>query len=119
MIAASINLALGNAGLMLMLASMTFGALSTAFSIRTGNTRTLRLAPRYAWLGLAGAVLAVVMMQRALITRDDFHPSHWLRATGICHSRTRSSECGSWISWSPEARPTTSRRVSNWKERCK
>ncbi len=70
MIAASLNLALGNAGLMLMLASMTFGALSTAFSIRTGNTRTLRLAPRYAWLGLAGAVLAVVMMQRALITRD-------------------------------------------------
>ena len=70
MIAASLNLALGNAGLMLMLASMTFGALSTAYSIRTGNTRTLRLAPRYAWLGLAGAVLAVVMMQRALITRD-------------------------------------------------
>ena len=31
-------------------------ALSTAFSIRTGNARTLRLAPRYAWLGLAGAV---------------------------------------------------------------
>jgi hypothetical protein len=27
-------------------------------------------AGRYAWLGLAGAVLAVVMMQRALITRD-------------------------------------------------
>ena len=70
MIAASLNLALGNAGLMLMLAAMTFGALSTAFSIRTGNTRTLRMAPRYAWLGLAGAVLAVVMMQRALITRD-------------------------------------------------
>jgi cytochrome c-type biogenesis protein CcmF len=70
MTAASLNLALGNAGLMLMLASMTFGALSTAFSIRTGNARTLRLAPRYAWLGLAGAVLAVAMMQRALITRD-------------------------------------------------
>jgi cytochrome c-type biogenesis protein CcmF len=70
MIAASLNLALGNAGLMLMLASTTCGALSTAFSIRAGNTRTLRLAPRYAWLGLAGAVLAVVMMQRALITRD-------------------------------------------------
>ena len=42
MIAASVNLALGNAGLMLMLAATTFGALSTAFSIRTGNTRTLR-----------------------------------------------------------------------------
>ena len=28
------------------------------------------MAPRYAWLCVAGAVLAVVMMQRALITRD-------------------------------------------------
>ena len=28
------------------------------------------MAPVYAWLCLAGAVLAVAMMQRALITRD-------------------------------------------------
>jgi cytochrome c-type biogenesis protein CcmF len=70
MTAASLNLALGNAGLMLMLAAATLGALTTAYSIRTANTRALRLAPRYAWLALAGAVLAVAMMQRALITRD-------------------------------------------------
>ena len=30
----------------------------------------LRQSPRYAWLALGGAVLAVAMMQRALITRD-------------------------------------------------
>jgi cytochrome c-type biogenesis protein CcmF len=70
MLAASVNTALGNAGLMVMLAACTFGALATAFSIRTGNVATLRHAPRYAWLAFGGAVLAVVMMQRALITRD-------------------------------------------------
>jgi cytochrome c-type biogenesis protein CcmF len=70
MVAASINGALGNAGLLLMLAASTFGAFATAFSIRAGATRTLRQAPRYAWLAFAGAVLATVMMQRALITRD-------------------------------------------------
>jgi cytochrome c-type biogenesis protein CcmF len=70
MFAASVNGALGNAGLLLMLVATTFGAFATAFSIRSGATRTLRHAPRYAWLSLAGAVLAVVMMQRALITRD-------------------------------------------------
>ena len=69
-IAASVNGALGNAGLLLMLASATFGACATVHGIRAGATRTLRQAPRYAWLGLAGAVLAVVMMQRALVTRD-------------------------------------------------
>jgi cytochrome c-type biogenesis protein CcmF len=69
-LAASVNGALGNAGLLLMLAATTFGAFATAFSIRSRATRTLRHAPRYAWLSLAGAVLAVIMMQRALITRD-------------------------------------------------
>jgi cytochrome c-type biogenesis protein CcmF len=69
-IAASINSVLGNAGLLLMLASTTFGAFATAFSIKAGATKTLRRAPLYAWMALAGSVLAVVMMQRALITRD-------------------------------------------------
>ena len=70
MTAVSLNAAIGNAGLLLMLASTTFGAFATAFSIRARATRTLRQAPRYAWLALGGAVLATVMMQRALITRD-------------------------------------------------
>jgi cytochrome c-type biogenesis protein CcmF len=70
MIAASANGALGSAGLLLMLVATTFGASATVYGIRSGSVRTLRQAPRYAWLALAGAVLAVVMMQRALITRD-------------------------------------------------
>lgn len=69
-LAASLNTALGNAGLLLMLASSTFGAFATAFAIRAGAIRSLRRAPVYAWMGLAGAVLATIMMQRALITRD-------------------------------------------------
>jgi cytochrome c-type biogenesis protein CcmF len=70
MIAASLNAALGRAGLMLMLAASTFGALSVLYGIRRGDRKLLRQAPRYAWLACGGVVLAVVMMQRALITRD-------------------------------------------------
>ena len=70
MIAASLNGALGRAGLLLMLASCTFGALSIGFGIWQRDRRLLRQAPRYAWLALAGCVLSVIMMQRALITRD-------------------------------------------------
>jgi cytochrome c-type biogenesis protein CcmF len=69
-IAASVNAALGNAGLLLMLASTTFGAFATVAAIRSGSTRSLKQAPIYAWLALAGAILAVLMMQRALATRD-------------------------------------------------
>ncbi|WP_420452734.1 heme lyase CcmF/NrfE family subunit [Ilumatobacter sp.] len=69
-IAASLNSAFGRAGLLLMLASSVVGALSLVSGIRRHDTRLLRQAPRYAWLALGGSVLAVVMMQRALITRD-------------------------------------------------
>lgn len=69
-LAVSLNTALGNAGLLLMLAACTFGALATGFSIVSGNRAMLRQSSRYAWLTLAGALLAAVMMQRALITRD-------------------------------------------------
>jgi hypothetical protein len=55
---------------MLALIAATFGALSTVYGIRRHDTRTLRQAPLYTWLCVGGAVLAVVMMQRALITRD-------------------------------------------------
>jgi cytochrome c-type biogenesis protein CcmF len=68
--AASINGAFGRAGLMLALVAATFGALSTVYGIRRHDARTLKQAPRYAWLCVGGAVLAVAMMQRALITRD-------------------------------------------------
>jgi cytochrome c-type biogenesis protein CcmF len=70
MLAASINEAFGRAGLLLMLAASVFGALTAVWGIWRGEPRLMRLAPRYAWLGAGGAVLAVVMMQRALITRD-------------------------------------------------
>ncbi len=70
MLAASLNSAIGRAGLMLTLASATFGAMATVYGIHRGDRRLLRLSPRYAWLCVAGAVLAIVMMQRALITRD-------------------------------------------------
>jgi cytochrome c-type biogenesis protein CcmF len=70
MLAASVNGAFGRAGLMLALIAATFGALSTIYGIRRHDARTLRQAPMYAWLCVAGAALAVVMMQRALITRD-------------------------------------------------
>jgi len=70
MIAASLNSALGRAGLLLMLAASVIGALTIVVGIWQRDKRLLRQSPRYAWLALAGAVLAVVMMQRALITRD-------------------------------------------------
>ncbi len=70
MLAASVNGAFGRAGLMLALAAAAFGAIATIYGVRRGDRRVLRMAPIYAWLCLGGAVLAVVMMQRALITRD-------------------------------------------------
>lgn len=70
MIAASLNGALGRAGLFVMLAACVFGALSVVLGIIQKDRRLVRQAPRYAWLALAGCLLACVMMQRALITRD-------------------------------------------------
>lgn len=69
-LAASLNSAFGNAGLLLMLAACTFGAFSTLWAIRQRSAGLLRQATTYAWLALGGAVLAVAMMQRALFTRD-------------------------------------------------
>ena len=70
MIAASLNSALGRAGLLLMLAASVIGALTIVVGIWQGDKRLLRQAPRYAWLALGGSLLAAIMMQRALITRD-------------------------------------------------
>jgi len=69
-LAASVNSALGRAGLMLCLAAAVFGAMATMYSIRRHDAKTLRMAPLYTWLCVGGAVLAILMMQRALITRD-------------------------------------------------
>jgi len=70
MIAASVNAALGRAGLLLMLAASVFGALTVLYGVRRNEPRLLRQGARYAWLALGGGVLSIVMMQRALITRD-------------------------------------------------
>jgi cytochrome c-type biogenesis protein CcmF len=70
MLAASLNSALGRAGLVLVLAAAVSGALGTVAGIRRRDRRLVRHSFWYAAMVVAGAVLAVVMMQRALITRD-------------------------------------------------
>ncbi len=70
MLGASLNGALGHGGLLLVLAASFVGALSTGFAIVTGNAKGVRQAPVYAWLVLAGALVAVLAMQRALEVRD-------------------------------------------------
>ena len=70
MLAASLNGALGRGGLLLALVAASFGIFSTVYGIRRADARLVRQAPKYAGMVLAGSVLAVVMMERALITRD-------------------------------------------------
>src|SRR5215203_2023012 len=70
MLAVSLNGALGNAGLLLVLCASCIGALSTGLAIVSGNRRGVRQASMYAWLIAGGALLAVISMQRALQQRD-------------------------------------------------
>ena len=70
MLAVSANGALGHAGLLLILAASCIGVLSTGLAVVTGNRRGVRQAINYAWLILAGALIAVFAMQRALHMRD-------------------------------------------------
>ena len=70
MLAVSLNGALGNAGLLLVLCASCIGALSTGLAIVSGNRRGVRQGPMYAWLIAGGALLAVISMQRALQQRD-------------------------------------------------
>ncbi len=67
-----LNAAIGLMGVSLGLGGSVVGAFNAAIGARTGNVRQLRWARRYALLVGFGAVLAVVAMERALITRD-FH----------------------------------------------
>ncbi|MEM9041295.1 MAG: cytochrome c-type biogenesis CcmF C-terminal domain-containing protein [Actinomycetota bacterium] len=70
MLAVSANGAFGRAGVLLMLLASLLGASAAVYGIWRDDRRLLKQVPRYAWLAAAGAVLAVIMMQRALITRD-------------------------------------------------
>ncbi len=67
---ASVNGDLGNAALVIGLSASVFGAVAMIVTARTGNTRLARMGLRYAWVVLAMAVWAFVMIERALITRD-------------------------------------------------
>lgn len=69
-VAISLNGAVGNAGLLLVLAASVIGALSTGLAIVTGQAKGVRQAPVYAWLILGGVLVSILAMQRALETRD-------------------------------------------------
>jgi len=68
--AASLNSALGSAGLLLVMAASVFGAIAVFYGIRKGDKKLLKQGPLYTWIAFGGIVLSVVMMQRAMITRD-------------------------------------------------
>ena len=70
MFAAGLSAPLGQAALLVGMAASLFGALSLVTSIRTGNVRLARNTTTYGVMVLAAAVAAVVIMERALITRD-------------------------------------------------
>ncbi len=64
------NVALGSAGVTLGFAASVLGIVTIAVGLARGRAEMLRLARSYAWLVLIGALVAVVVMERALITRD-------------------------------------------------
>ena len=64
------NSTLGTAGVVLGLASSIFGAATLAFGLLKHRPNLLLIGRTYAWMVLAGAVIAVAAMERALITRD-------------------------------------------------
>ena len=70
MLGLTVNAALGHAGLLVLLTASVVGALSTGYAIVTHNRAALRQSLAYAWLILAGALIAVFAMQRALQVRD-------------------------------------------------
>ena len=70
MLGLTVNAALGHAGLLVLLTASVVGALSTGYAILSHNRVALRQSLAYAWIILAGALLAVLAMQRALQVRD-------------------------------------------------
>ncbi len=64
------NAALGSAGVLLGLIACVAGMITVAVGLRGDRAALVRTGRTYALLGLAGAVLATVAMERALITRD-------------------------------------------------
>ncbi|MFL6206371.1 MAG: heme lyase CcmF/NrfE family subunit [Acidimicrobiales bacterium] len=64
------NATLGTAGIVLGVAASALGILTVAWGLRTKRAPLLETGWSYSLLVLLGAVVAVIAMQRALITRD-------------------------------------------------
>ena len=70
MLAVSINGAIGRGAILLGLLTCLSGIAITVAGIRKHDLRALRSTTRYAYVAFAAAILAFIMMERALITRD-------------------------------------------------
>jgi cytochrome c-type biogenesis protein CcmF len=65
-----VNIALGQSALLLGLLGAVAGVATLVVGLTTGRPSLLRAGQTYIWLVVAGAVVATVAMQRALITHD-------------------------------------------------
>jgi cytochrome c-type biogenesis protein CcmF len=64
------NNALGTGAIVLGLASSAGGVLTLGAGLWSKRPQLLSMGRTYAWMALAGAIAAVIVMERALITRD-------------------------------------------------
>jgi cytochrome c-type biogenesis protein CcmF len=65
-----VNIALGESGLLLGLLGAVAGVVTLVIGVGGGRPSLVRAGQGYIWLVVAGAVVATVAMQRALITHD-------------------------------------------------
>ena len=70
MLAISLNAAVGRGAVLLGVLACLFGTAITIAGIRKNDQRALKTSTRYSYLALFAAIAAVVVMERALITRD-------------------------------------------------
>lgn len=70
MLAEGLNGFLGHSALIIGFAACLFGAFALISATTLHNPRLLRTVQAYGWIALGGAVLAIVVMERGLITRD-------------------------------------------------
>ncbi len=69
-IAEGVNGLLGHSALIVGFAACLFGALGLVTATTLRNERLLRTVQSYGWIALIGAVVAIVVMVKGLITRD-------------------------------------------------
>ena len=82
---------LGTAAVALGLAAAVLGMATLALGLRRGNPGMLRTAQNYVWLVLAGAVLATVAMQYALLSHDfslEYVANNGSRSTPLLYTVT-------------------------------